>query len=146
MGSIKQLGNEHRVARQAVSRDQHSDDGGERVSRGHPEQRGKCRLLDNTAQQFAGRVGCNAGDGCDPDHTPNIRGRNKASEGDDTSKTGQILPDRGLGLGLRTANGYANGKPIPGREAIVINTHQIVSGGGAARGRSIELGRPSWVY
>jgi hypothetical protein len=44
MGSIKQLGHEHRVARQAVSRGQKSDDGGERVSRGHPEQRGKCRL------------------------------------------------------------------------------------------------------
>ena len=59
---IKQLRNDDRVARQAVSRKHRSDDGGEYVSRGHPKQGGECGILDKTAQH--GRVyGRKRGDG-----------------------------------------------------------------------------------
>ena len=48
--SIKELRHDDRVARQAVSREQRSDGGSERVSRGNPKQGGKGGILDDAAQ------------------------------------------------------------------------------------------------
>jgi hypothetical protein len=70
LGSIKQLGDHDRVACQTVSREQRGEYGGQRVTRGHPEQRGECRLLDDSAHQHGAYVGGSAGERCDLDHTP----------------------------------------------------------------------------
>jgi hypothetical protein len=74
MGSIKQLGHDNRVARQTVGRQQRGEDGGERVSRSDPEQRGECRPLDDTPQQHVRNIAASAGKRCDLNHTPNRLG------------------------------------------------------------------------
>ena len=50
VASIKQLRHDDRVVGQAVSREQRGDDGSECVNRGHAEQGGECRILDDAAQ------------------------------------------------------------------------------------------------